>query len=147
MTSCDQLCPLVAVMRTKLRLHMCQAPCGKEVEPEDCRIAACPAGTVMVRARSEKDTSYTDRCFRCPAGTFQIFSTIFSGYNPSALQPSDSDFDEPGRMCAPCPVGTSCPRASAQQQDFGFTVGICKQRHSGKRSRIAYLIRNPVYVS
>ena len=71
---------------------MCQAPCGKEVEPEDCRIAACPAGTVMVRARSEKDTSYTDRCFRCPAGTFQIFSTILrwgrerrrpSGFGPT----------------------------------------------------------------
>ena len=78
----------------------------------------------MVRARSEKDTSYTDRCFRCPAGTFQIFSTIFSGYNPGTLQPSDADFDDPGRMCAKCPVGTSCPRATAQQQDFGFTVGI-----------------------
>jgi hypothetical protein len=94
------------------------------VEPEDCRIAACPAGTVMIRARGNKDPSYADRCVRCPAGTFQIFSTIFSGYNPSTLQPTDADFNDPGRMCAQCPVGTLCPRSTPQQEDFGFTVGV-----------------------
>jgi hypothetical protein len=85
----------------------------------------------MIRTRSNKDTSYTDRCLRCPRGTFQIFSTIFSEYNPNTLQPTDADFDDPVQMCAQCPVGTSCPRSTPQQQDFGFTVGIHIIPHKG----------------
>ena len=62
----------------------------------------------MIRTRSNKDTSYTDRCLRCPRGTFQIFSTIFSEYNPNTLQPTDADFDD---CFADCFSGRFSPTA------------------------------------
>lgn len=99
-----------------------QAPCGTNVAAADCRLAGCPAGTVMIRASDVKDTSFRDECFQCPVGKFQMFST--NHYNPDTLQPDGDDLEDPARMCAPCPGGTSCPRSTAQQKDFGFTVGI-----------------------
>ena len=99
----------------------CDVPCGQNVAAENCRIAACPAGTVMIRAPGNTDVSFQDRCFQCPAGFFQIFST--NHYNLKTLQPS-SGLEDPILMCSPCPSGTSCSRSKAQERDFGFTVGI-----------------------
>ena len=40
------------------KLPDCENPCGGSVKSEDCRIAACPAGSVMVR---REDASSDDR--------------------------------------------------------------------------------------
>jgi len=76
----------------------------------------------LIREPGPKDSSFRDRCFQCPVGKFQLYSTNY--YNDKSLQPSVDAMEDPESMCAKCPIGASCPRSTVQERDFGFTVGI-----------------------
>jgi hypothetical protein len=58
--------------------------------------------------------TWTDRCFQCPSGKFQLFSTNW--YNKNTWQPSSKDFQDPESMCASCPGGSTCPRSTAEEK-------------------------------